>query len=187
MTTQQPNRCPWPSDELMLQYHDEVWGVPEHDDLALFEFLALEAAQAGLSWRTILHKRNAFYDAFEGFDPARVAAYGEADVERMMGDAGIARNRLKIQAIIHNAQRYLEVQRSTAASTPTCGASSAERPFHAQTCLRTTWSQTPESDALSKDLKQLGFKFVGSTIVYAYMQSVGLVNDHVTGCFRAPR
>jgi DNA-3-methyladenine glycosylase I len=172
----------------MVRYHDEVWGMPEHDDRTLFEFLSLEAAQAGLSWRTILHKREAFNRAFEGFDPVRVAAYGATDVERMMGDAGIVRNRLKLQAIIHNAQRYLKVQREHGSFDSYLWGFGGGKPLPRPGVLTEGMvpATTPESDALSKDLKRLGFKFVGSTTVYAYMQSVGLVNDHVTGCFRAP-
>ncbi len=187
MTNDARPRCPWHGDEPMRRYHDEEWGVPTHDDRTLFEFLALEAAQAGLSWRTILHKREAFVRAFDGFDPERVAGFGDADIERMLQDAGIVRNRLKLRAIVHNAQRFVEVQREF-------GSFAAylwgffDAPLRRPGALTEEMvpATTPESDALSKDLKRRGFKFVGSTIVYAYMQSMGLVNDHVTGCFRAP-
>ncbi len=180
--------CPWPGDELMRRYHDEEWGVPTHDDRKLFEFLALEAAQAGLSWRTVLHKREAFARAFDGFGPERVAGFGNADIERMMQDAGIVRNRLKLRAIVHNAQRFVEAQREFGSFAAYLWGFFDEAPLRRPGTLTAEMipATTPESDALSRDLKRRGFKFVGSTIVYAYMQSVGLVNDHVTGCFRAP-
>ena len=183
-----PARCSWPDDELMVRYHDEEWGVPLHDDATLFEFLSLEAAQAGLSWRTILHKRAAFNSAFAGFDPQRVAAFGDADVERMMADAGIVRNRLKLQAMISNARVFLEVQREHGSFDTYLWGFVGGQPLPRPEPLTDDMvpATTPESDALSKELKRRGFKFVGSTIVYAYMQSVGMVNDHVTGCFRAP-
>jgi DNA-3-methyladenine glycosylase I len=188
MTQPERMRCPWPDDDLMIRYHDAEWGVPTHEERTLFEFLSLEAAQAGLSWRTILHKRAAFVAAFEGFDPERVAAYGEADVERMMQDAGIVRNRLKLQSIITNAQVFVDVQREHGSFDAYLwgfvGGRTLPRP-DVLTDDRVP-ATTPESDAISKALKKRGFKFVGSTIVYAYMQSVGMVNDHVTGCFRAP-
>jgi DNA-3-methyladenine glycosylase I len=188
MTNQPPARCPWPiEDEIMLRYHDEEWGVPTRDDRVLFEFLSLEAAQAGLSWRTIMHKRAAFIQAFDGFDPERVAAFGESDVERMMLDSGIVRNRLKLKSMIGNAQRFIEVQREFGSFANYLWGFFDEAPLPRAKVLTEDLvpATTPESDALSKDLKQRGFKFVGSTIVYAYMQSMGLVNDHVTGCFRA--
>ena len=187
MTTDARRRCPWPgADDLMLRYHDDEWGVPTHDDRTLFEFLSLEAAQAGLSWRTILHKREAFVRAFDGFHPQRVALMS-ADVERMLQDPGIVRNRLKLQAIVHNAQRFVDVQREFGSFDAYLwgffGGALLRRTVLTEDMIPAT---TKESDALSQDLKRRGFKFVGSTIVYAYMQSVGLVNDHVTGCFRAP-
>ena len=188
MTQPERMRCSWPGDDLMIRYHDAEWGVPTHDERTLFEFLSLEAAQAGLSWRTILHKRAAFVAAFEGFDPERVAAYGEADVERMMQDAGIVRNRLKLQSIITNAQVFVDVQREHGSFDAYLwgfvGGQTLPRPEVLTDDM--VPATTPESDAISKALKKRGFKFVGSTIVYAYMQSVGMVNDHVTGCFRAP-
>ena len=172
----------------MLRYHDEEWGVPTHDEQKLFEFLALEAAQAGLSWRTVLHKREAFNKAFEGFDPAHVAPYGDAQVEVMLQDVGIIRNRLKLHAIINNAKLFLDVQSEFGSFGNYLwgfiGGSPLPRPEPLTADMVPATSA--ESDALSKDLKQRGFKFVGSTIVYAYMQSVGMVNDHITGCFRAP-
>ena len=188
MTDKPVVRCPWPDDELMIRYHDEEWGVPTHDDLVLFEFLALEAAQAGLSWRTVLHKRAAFNEAFEGFEPERVAGYGDAEVERMLQNPGIIRNRLKLQSMISNARLFLAVQREFGTFAAYLWGFVGDHPLPRPAVLTedVVPATTPESDALSKDLKQRGFKFVGSTIVYAYMQSAGLVNDHVTGCFRAP-
>ena len=172
----------------MIRYHDAEWGVPTHDERTLFEFLSLEAAQAGLSWRIILHKRAAFVAAFKGFDPERVAAYGEADVERMMQDSGIVRNRLKLQSIITNAQVFVNVQREHGSFDAYIWGFVGGRTLPRPDVLTDDMvpATTPESDAISKALKKRGFKFVGSTIVYAYMQSVGMVNDHVTGCFRAP-
>ena len=183
-------RCPWAgTDPLMVAYHDHEWGVPCHDDRELFERLILEGFQAGLSWSTILRKREAFRRAFDGFDPERVAAYGPADVERLLADPGIVRNRLKVAAATRNAQAFLAV-RAEAGSFDryvwsfVCGAP-LRRP------VPPTWAEvpatTPESDALSKDLKRRGFTFVGSTICYAFMQSVGMVDDHVQGCWRAER
>ena len=188
MTTDTRPRCPWPgADDLMLRYHDEEWGVPTHDERTLFEFLALEAAQAGLSWRTVLHKRAAFVRAFDGFHPEQVALLGDADVERMLRDPGIVRNRLKLRAIVHNAQRFIEVQGEFGSfDAYLWGFFGGALPRPDVLTGDMVPATTPESDTLSADLKRRGFKFVGSTIVYAYMQSVGLVNDHVTGCFRAP-
>jgi len=172
----------------MLRYHDEEWGEPTHDEQKLFEFLSLEAAQAGLSWRTVLHKREAFNEAFNGFDPAHVATYGEAEVETMLQDAGIIRNRLKLHAIINNAKRFLDLQSEFGSFGDYLWGSIGGSPLSRREPLSADMvpATSAESDALSKDLKQRGFKFVGSTIVYAYMQSVGMVNDHVRGCFRAP-
>ena len=176
-----------PEDPLMMRYHDEEWGDPIHDDRALFELVSLEAFQAGLSWRTVLHKREAFRDAFDGFDADKVSRYTGVDRERLMADAGIVRNRLKIAATIGNAQAFLKVQAEIG---------SFDRyiwQFTGQGTLRdpavtmdTMPASTAESDAMSSDLKKRGFKFVGSTICYAFMQSAGMVNDHVVGCFRAP-
>ena len=185
-------RCAWagadgPSpDPLMVEYHDLEWGTPVADDLELFERLALESFQAGLSWSTILRKREAFRAAFRGFDPRIVAGFDDADRERLMADAGIVRNRAKIEATIGNARAFL----ATAAEAGTFAAYLATivpspptrlAPDSASGSIPAT---TPVSDALSKDLKRRGFRFVGSTIVYAFMQSVGLVDDHVAGCFR---
>ena len=176
-----------PDDPLMARYHDEEWGVPVHDDRLMFEFLALESAQAGLSWRTILHKREAFRKAFDGFNIAKVAAYGDAEMKRLLVDAGIVRNRQKLSAIINNASRALEVQREAGSLAgyfwEFTGGKTMRRPGIA------SWSDipavSPESEAMSRDLVRRGFKFVGPTICYAHMQAVGMVNDHLDGCFRA--
>ena len=184
-----PQRCPWAgNDPLMQRYHDEDWGIPVHDDRLLFEYLVLEGAQAGLSWRTILVKRDAYRRALDGFDPASVAAYGSTDVARLLADSGIVRNRLKISSAITNAQRFLDVQREFGSFNAYIWR------FANDETVRRTGSATEEdipantaqSAAMAKDLARRGFKFVGSTICYAFMQAVGIVNDHVTGCFRAP-
>ena len=181
-------RCNWPSNPLAIQYHDEEWGAPTRDERVLFEYLALEAAQAGLSWQTVLQKRAEFNREFEGFEPETVAGYGDAELERMMGNAGIIRNRLKLKAIITNAQYFLHVQKEFGSFADYLWGFSGGEPLPRRSPLTEDMvpATTPESDALAKDLKNRGFKFVGSTIVYAYMQSMGMVNDHVTGCFRAP-
>lgn len=179
-------RCSWAGqDELYQAYHDEEWGVPLHDEHALFEFLILEGAQAGLSWITILKKRAAYRAAFDQFDPARVAGFSEKKQAQLMQNAGIVRNRLKIQAAVVNAQKYLAVQDEFGSfdayiwrfvdgeTLQNKRRSPAEIP-----------STTAESDAMSKDLKRRGFKFAGSTICYAFMQATGMVNDHTTNCFR---
>ncbi len=180
------NRCAWTgANELMLAYHDTEWGVPLHDDQRLFEFLILEGMQAGLSWSTILNKRENFRRAFAEFDVARVARFGKRDVNRLLKDAGIIRNRLKIEAAITNAQRFRRCRRNSARLTPISGASSTGQPIkNTFRSLQEIPAKTPLSDAISKDLKQRGFKFVGSTIVYAHMQATGMVNDHTVDCFR---
>lgn len=181
-------RCPWPRTDLDIRYHDTEWGVPLHDDRRLFEFLILEGAQAGLSWSTILAKRENYRRAFHGFDAARIARYSARDVRRLMNDAGIVRNRLKIEATIANARAFLTVQEEFAGR----GGFDAllwqfvgGRPIvNARRSLRGIPARTPESDAMSKELKRRGFRFVGSTICYALMQAVGMVNDHLVTCFR---
>ena len=180
-------RCEWApeSDPLYLAYHDEEWGVPSRDDLHLFELLVLEGAQAGLSWATILHKREGYRRAFAGFDPEAVARFGAADVERLLGDAGIVRNRLKIESAIANAHATLAVQAEHGSLAAYLwdfvgGAPRVNR----WTSLRELPAQTEESRALSEDLKGRGFRFVGPTVCYAFMQATGLVNDHVVACFR---
>jgi DNA-3-methyladenine glycosylase I len=185
---QELRRCPWAGDDpAMLAYHDDEWGVPVHDDRTLFELLVLEGAQAGLSWSTILHKREGYRAAFAQFDAARVARFGARDVERLMNDAGIVRNRLKIESTIDNARAILTVSREQGSfnhyvwSFAPVVRARRTRPKQ----LRDIPSTSPESDALSKDLKRRGFRFVGSTIMYAFMQATGLVDDHVAGCFRS--
>ncbi len=180
------NRCPWVNDSPAMQnYHDREWGVPVHDDRRLFEFLLLEGAQAGLSWTTILNKRENYRRAFDQFDPAKVAQYTEADIERLLADSGIVRNKLKVRAAITNAQRFLEVQREFGSFDAYVwrfvGGQSLVHRFKS---LAEFPAKTSESDALSKDLLKRGFKFVGSTICYAFMQAVGMVNDHTVVCYR---
>jgi DNA-3-methyladenine glycosylase I len=178
-------RCQWATNELSIRYHDEEWGVPVHDDRRLFEFLILEGAQAGLSWNTILRKRENYRKVFDQFDPAKVAKYGEGKMGQLLGDAGIVRNRLKIAAAINNAQAFLAVQDEFTAFGPYIWQFVGGKPRknHWKTS-KDLPARTPESDAMSKDLSRRGFKFVGSTICYAFMQAVGMVNDHEVGCFR---
>ena len=178
--------CEWPAgDPLMQRYHDVEWGTPVHKDRKHFEFLILEGAQAGLSWRTILHRREGYRRAYAGFDPARVAAYGRREVRRLLGDAGIIRNRLKIEASIRNAGAFLDVQRAFGSFNAYVWRFVGGGPKqNAWRTLKQLPVTTPESDALSADLRQRGFAFVGSTIVYAHMQAAGLVNDHLVRCFR---
>ncbi len=190
MVESQKSRCfGGPDDPLMMRYHDEEWGVPVHDDRLMFEFLALEGAQAGLSWQTILRKRDNFQKAFDNFDLVKVAAYTDADRKRLLADAGIVRNRAKIDAIINNAQRFLEVQKEFGSFDryiwQFTGHKTLRRP--GPLTYENLPAQTPESEAMSKDLKKRGFRFVGPTICYAHMQAVGMVNDHLTDCFRAPK
>ena len=178
-----PKRCDWARTELSIAYHDKEWGVPLHDDRALFEFLILEGAQAGLSWEIILNKRAAYRAAFDGFDPAKVARYDQRKQQRLLQNAGIVRNRLKIAAAIQNAKLFLATTEEFGsfdryvwqfvAGVPRQRKRGQAVPTH-----------TAESDALSKDLSQRGFKFVGTTICYAFMQAVGMVNDHNHSCFR---
>jgi DNA-3-methyladenine glycosylase I len=179
-------RCAWAgTDDFYVRYHDTEWGVPLHDERALFEFLVLEGAQAGLSWATILKKRAAYRRAFDDFDPGKVARYGARQVERLLGDAGIVRNRLKLEAAITNARAFLEVQREHGSFDAFIWSFVDGRSI--QNRCRTLGdipAHTELSDRISRSLKQRGFKFVGSTIVYAHMQATGMVNDHVTGCFR---
>ncbi|HZO59701.1 MAG TPA: DNA-3-methyladenine glycosylase I [Solirubrobacterales bacterium] len=181
------SRCEWApaGDPLYLAYHDEEWGVPVHDDRRLFELLTLEGAQAGLSWATILHKREGYRRAFAGFDPARVARFDRRKVERLLQDPAIVRNRLKVESTVNNARRVLEVQRESGSLDAYLwnfvgGAPIAGR----RRKLADVPAETAESKAMSKDLKRRGFRFVGPTVCYAFMQAAGLVNDHVTSCFR---
>jgi DNA-3-methyladenine glycosylase I len=179
-------RCPWCLGSAeYVRYHDEEWGVPVHDDRLLFEFLILEGAQAGLSWSTILAKRDHYRRAFDGFDASRVARYGARDVARLMGDAGIVRNRLKIQAAIENARAALAITERHGSLDAYLWRFVDGRPRqHRRRGPRQVPARTAVSDALSKDLRQRGFRFVGSTICYAFMQAVGMVNDHLVTCFR---
>ena len=179
-------RCGWPgTDPLYVRYHDEEWGVPVHDDRTLFEFLILEGAQAGLSWITILRKRDAYREAFDGFDPARVARFDGRKVSQLLRNPGIVRNRLKIESAVANARAFLRVQDEVGSFAAYQWRFVGGRPRQNRPrTLREIPASTEESDALSKDLKRRGFGFVGSTIVYAHMQAVGMVNDHVVGCFR---
>jgi len=180
-------RCGWAgTDPLMVAYHDDEWGTPVHDDTELFERLALESFQAGLSWSTILRKREHFRAAFQGFDPAVVAAFGLADRERLMADAGIVRNGAKIDATVGNAQGVLALASAFGSFDAYLARLVPQPPatLPPDAISGSIPVTTPISDALSKDLKQRGFRFVGSTIVYSFMQSVGLVDDHIPGCFR---
>jgi DNA-3-methyladenine glycosylase I len=182
-------RCPWAGDDpLMVAYHDEEWGVPVHDDRTLFEFLILEGAQAGLSWDTILRKREGYRRAFRGFDPAAVARLRAADQERLMADPGIVRNRAKIAAAVENARRLLEVRTEWGSFDKYIwqftGGAPIDRAFRARADVP---AETPESRAMSKDLRKRGFKFVGPTICYAFMQATGMANDHLQTCFRYKR
>ena len=179
-------RCPWGgSHELCIPYHDAEWGLPSHDDVRHFEFLVLEAAQAGLSWLTILKKRDAYRRAYRGFDPARVARFGARDIERLLGDEGIVRNRLKISSSLNNAKRFLEVQAECGSFDAYLWRWTGGKPLVNQwTSQAQIPPRTELSDAISKDLKARGFSFVGSTIIYSHLQAVGVVNDHLVSCFR---
>ncbi len=180
-----PRRCKWPNDELMIAYHDEEWGVPVHDDRVLFEYLTLGGAQAGLSWNTILRKRENYRRAFDGFDPAVVAKYGERKVAKLLTDPGIVRNRLKIRSAIGNARAFLAVQEEFGSFDAYLWRFVGGEPKkNRRRRLSDIPAETREARALSKDLKQRGFRFVGPTICYAFMQSVGMVNDHTIDCFR---
>jgi DNA-3-methyladenine glycosylase I len=190
MTTDDHIRCfGGPEDPLMARYHDEEWGVPLHNDQQLFEFLILEGMQAGLSWRTVLHKRENYRKALHGFDATKIATYDDSDRQRLMADAGIIRNRLKIEAAINNAQRFLDVQREFGSFDRYIwgftGGMTLRRP--GELAMENPPATTPESDAMAKNLKARGFKFVGSTVCYAHMQATGMVNDHVSACWRAPK
>lgn len=178
-------RCPWAKGEQYVAYHDLEWGVPVHDDRVLFEFLILEGAQAGLSWETILKKREAYRAAFDQFDATKMARYDKAKQEALMGNAGIVRNRLKIASAVQNAKAFLEVQNEFGSFDHYLWrfVEGSPQQNHWQS-LSEVPASTATSDALSKDLERRGFKFVGSTICYAFMQAVGMVNDHLIDCFR---
>jgi DNA-3-methyladenine glycosylase I len=179
------SRCAWPKSPLDIAYHDAEWGVPVHDDRVLFEFLTLEGAQAGLSWSTILKKREHYRRAFDGFDPERVARFTQKRIDRLVADPGIVRHRGKIESTVSNAKHFLEVLREFGSFDRYVWrfVGGSPRVNHPRT-LRDVPARTPESDALSKDLQRRGFRFVGSTICYAFMQAVGMVNDHTRDCFR---
>ena len=186
MTQGAVKRCGWPADDpLMIEYHDLEWGVPLHDDDRHFEFIVLDGAQAGLSWRTILHKRARYREVFSEFDPVKVARYGKPKLESLLRDPGIVRNRLKVESAVRNARAFLEIQKEFGSFDAYVWR------FVDGKTIQNRWrrlgdipAHTSESDAMSKDLKRRGFNFVGSTICYAYMQAAGMVNDHQTSCFR---
>jgi DNA-3-methyladenine glycosylase I len=180
-------RCFGTGDPLMEAYHDREWGTPVHDDRELYEHLILDCFQAGLSWRTILHKRENFRRAFEGFDPGRIARYGKREIRRLLSDAGIVRNRLKVEAAVANARAFLDLAEKVGSFDEYLWSFVGGQPLLGERAR--TWSEVPtssrESDALSRDLKDKGFRFVGTTVCYAFMQAVGMVDDHLAHCFRA--
>ena len=187
MADAQPTRCSWVSleNQLMREYHDREWGVPAHDDRTHFEFLVLEAAQAGLSWSIVLNKREGYRRAFSRFDPAKVARYSQSRIDKLTTDPGIVRNRMKITAAVKNAQALLAVQGEFGSFDAYCWQFVNSRPRQNRwRSLRQIPATTAESDAFSRDLKRRGFSFVGSTVIYAHMQAVGMVNDHLVDCFR---
>ena len=179
-------RCDWPNgNELMIEYHDTEWGVPLHDDRKLFEFLMLDNAQAGLSWQTILNKRENYRKAFDNFDPVKIARYNERKIASLLKNPGIIRNRLKVRSAVTNAQAFLEVQSEFGSFDAYIWQFvNGKTICNKWKNLKDIPTTSAESDAMSKDLKKRGFKFVGSTICYAYMQSIGMINDHLTYCFR---
>lgn len=184
-SSKQRRRCPWASTEQLIEYHDREWGVPQHSDRVLFEFLVLEGAQAGLSWSTILNKREAYRRAFSSFDPQRIARYGAPQTRRLLADPGIVRNRLKIHAAVANARAFLEVQKEFGSFDAYVWQFTGGRPLSKlRRSMTQVLAQTPESERMSKELIRRGFKFVGPTICYAFMQAVGMVNDHLVTCFR---
>ena len=187
MTVRRLNRCTWVGSDnpLMLEYHDREWGVPVHDDRQHFEFLVLEAAQAGLSWSIVLKKREGYRRAFSQFDPRKVARYTQNRIQKLIGDPSIIRNRMKIEAAVRNAAAFLAIQDEFGSFDAYCWRFVDGRPrLNRRKTMSEIPATSPESDAFSKDLKQRGFSFVGSTIMYAHMQAVGMVNDHLVGCFR---
>jgi DNA-3-methyladenine glycosylase I len=178
-------RCGWAKNELSIAYHDQEWGVPQHDDRILFEFLILEGAQAGLSWDTILNKRQNYRVAFDGFDPAKVARYRQAKIRALLRNDGIVRNRLKIASAVQNAKAFLVLQKEFGSFDRYIWQFVGGKPrVNRPKSMKQVPSRTPESDDMSKDLEKRGFNFVGSTICYAFMQAVGMVNDHARDCFR---
>jgi len=178
-------RCSWPSSPISIAYHDREWGVPLKDDRKLFEFLVLDAAQAGLSWEIILRKREGFRAAFDDFDPEKIARYDDKKIKKLLADPGIIRNRLKIESAINNARAFLAVQKELGSFARYIWQFVEGKPkINARRSLKDIPATTPESDAMSKALKKRGFRFVGSTICYAFMQAAGMVNDHAIDCFR---
>jgi len=178
-------RCSWARNELSIRYHDSEWGVPQHDDRVLFEFLVLEGAQAGLSWETILRKRENYRSALDNFDPAKIAKYKQGKLDVLMGNQGIVRNRLKILSAVKNAKAFLAIQKEFGSFEEYIWQFVGGKPrVNRLRALSQIASRTTESDAMSKELKKRGFTFVGSTICYAFMQAVGMVNDHLMTCFR---
>ncbi len=179
-------RCSWPTDDpLMIEYHDVEWGVPLRDDRKIFEFLVLESAQAGLSWRTVLHKRENYRRAFAGFDPKKVARFTARDVARLLKDAGIIRNRAKIEAAINNAGRFLEIQEEFGTFAEYIWGFIGGKPIRNRfRSIKELPALTPLAESLARDLKLRGFKFLGPTVIYAHMQATGMVNDHMVDCFR---
>jgi DNA-3-methyladenine glycosylase I len=178
-------RCPWPSNDLSIRYHDEEWGVPVHDDRLLFEYLILEGAQAGLSWQTVLNKRENYRAAFDCFVPEKIARYGDKKIAQLLANEGIIRNRLKIQSAIQNARSFLRVQEEFGSFDKYLWRFVDGRPVvNRRRSMQEVPARTEVSDVLSRDLLKRGFKFVGSTICYAKMQAVGMVNDHLVTCFR---
>jgi len=179
-------RCGWPAeDALMIAYHDEEWGVPLHDDRKLFEFMVLDAVQAGLSWRTVLYKRENYRKALHDFDPARVARFKDKDMARLLSDAGLVRNRLKMAAIVENAKRFLEVQKEFGEFDKFIWQFTGGKTIHNRhKTMKAIPATTVEAETMSKELRERGFKFVGPTICYAFMQAAGMVNDHTMDCFR---
>lgn len=182
----QKKRCAWVPllDELYVRYHDEEWGVPVHDDATMFEFLVLESAQAGLSWRTVLHKRENYRRAFAGFDAEKVAKFTQKDVTRLLGDAGIIRNRAKIAAAISNAQAFLDIVREHGSFCHYLWKFAGETVDGKRKTIKEIPPVMPLAEMIAKDLKRRGFKFFGPTVCYAHLQATGLVNDHTTDCFR---
>src|SRR5689334_12407294 len=182
-------RCPWAgTDPLYIRYHDEEWGVVSHDDRHLFEMIILEGAQAGLSWITILRKRENYRRAFDRFDPKKIASYDRRKIKQLLADEGIVRNKLKIESTIDNARAFLEIKKELGSFDRFIWSFVGGKPIvNRHATMKDIPPRTPESDTMSKALKKLGFRFVGSTICYAFMQACGLVNDHVANCFLAPR
>jgi DNA-3-methyladenine glycosylase I len=184
-SSKQKIRCSWASNDLAIRYHDREWGVPAHDDRTLFEFLILEGAQAGLSWNTILNKRDNYRAAFDGFDVMKVARYDRGRIQKLLRDPGIVRNRLKVRSAVENAKAFVRVQQEFGSFDRYVWQFVGGKPrVNSPKSMKQVPARTVESDAMSKDMKRRGFNFVGSTICYAFMQAVGMVNDHCVDCFR---